>query len=116
MLDVLPQTAVVAPAHVGKLQRGMKSDYSPQFPIRLMNKDFGLILNLAAAVGARMPATGAAFEVNARQSEQEQEQDFSAVILQMEKRDHLASDDKGGKVRRDLGVKKGRLIPKHSGG
>ncbi len=95
VLDVLSRTAVVAPAHVGKLERAMKSDYSPQFPIRLMNKDFGLILNLAAAVGARMPATGAAFEVNARQSEQQQEQDFSAVILQMQKRDHLASVDKG---------------------
>jgi 3-hydroxyisobutyrate dehydrogenase-like beta-hydroxyacid dehydrogenase len=94
LLDVLSRTAVVAPAHVGKLQRLMQSDYSPQFPIRLMNKDFGLILNLAAAVGARMPATGAAFEVNAKQSEQEQEQDFSAVILQMEKQDHLASAEK----------------------
>jgi 3-hydroxyisobutyrate dehydrogenase-like beta-hydroxyacid dehydrogenase len=91
LLDVLSRTAVVAPAHAGKLERAKTSDYSPQFPIRLMNKDFGLILNLAAAVGARMPATGAAFEVNARQSEQEQEQDFSAVILQMEKQDHLAS-------------------------
>ena len=95
LLDVLSRTAVVAPAHVGKLERAMKSDYSPQFPIRLMNKDFGLILNLAAAVGARMPATGAAFEVNARQSEQQQEQDFSAVILQMQKQDHLALADKG---------------------
>src|SRR5258706_101444 len=95
LLEVLSQTAVVAPAHVGKLERAMKSDYSPQFPIRLMNKDFGLILNLAAAVGARMPATGAAFEVNARQSEQQQEQDFSAVILQMQKKDHLALADKG---------------------
>ena len=73
----------------------MKNDYSPQFPIRLMNKDFGLILNLAAAVGARMPAAGAAFEINARQSDQGQEQDFSAVILQMEKQDHLGSADKG---------------------
>src|SRR6266481_5604707 len=54
LLGVLSQTAVVAQAHVGKLERAMKSDYSPQFPIRLMNKDFGLILNLAAAVGARM--------------------------------------------------------------
>ena len=72
LLDVLSQTAVVAPAHVGKLQRAMKSDYSPQFPIRLMNKDFGLILNLAAAVGARMPAAGAAFEINARQLNQGQ--------------------------------------------
>ena len=95
VLDVLSRTAVVAPAHVGKLERAMKSDYSPQFPIRLMNKDFGLILNLAAAVGARMPATGAAFEINARQSEQQQEQDFSAVILQMQKQDHLALADKG---------------------
>src|SRR5258708_3816637 len=95
VLDVLSRTAVVAPAHVGKLERAMKSDYSPQFPIRLMNKDFGLILNLAAAVGVRMPATGAAFEVNARQSEQQQEQDFSAVILQMQKQDHLALADKG---------------------
>src|ERR1700726_2690887 len=85
LLDVLAQTAVVAPAHVGKLQTAMKSDYSPQFPIRLMNKDFGLILNLAAAVGARMPAVGAAFEINARQSDEGTEQDFSAVILQMEK-------------------------------
>jgi 3-hydroxyisobutyrate dehydrogenase-like beta-hydroxyacid dehydrogenase len=89
LLEVLSQTAVVAPAHAGKLQRAKKNDYSPQFPIRLMNKDFGLILNLAAAVGARMPAAGAAFEINARQSDQGQEQDFSAVILQMEKQAHL---------------------------
>src|SRR5580765_3910565 len=89
LLDVLSQTAVVAPAHAGKLQRAMKGDYSPQFPIRLMNKDFGLILDLAAAVGARMPAAGAAFEINARQSDEGAEQDFSAVILQMEKRARL---------------------------
>ena len=95
LLDVLSQTAVVAPAHVGKLQRAMTSDYSPQFPIRLMNKDFGLILELAAAVGARMPAAGAAFEINARQSDEGTEQDFSAVILQMEKRAHLVSIGSG---------------------
>ena len=92
LLGVLSETAVVAPAHLGKLQRAMNGDYSPQFPLRLMNKDFGLIFYLAAAVGARMPATEAAFEVNARQSEQGQEQDFSAVILQMEKQAHLAME------------------------
>jgi 3-hydroxyisobutyrate dehydrogenase-like beta-hydroxyacid dehydrogenase len=63
----------------------MKFDYSAQFPLRLMNKDFGLILSLAAAVGAHMPAGRAAYEVNAMQSEEGKEQDFSAVILQMEK-------------------------------
>jgi len=95
LLDVLSQTAVVAPAHAGKLQRAMKSDYSPQFPIRLMNKDFGLILHLADAVGARMPAAGAAFQVNATQSGEGAEQDFSAVILQMEKNAHLGSNGNG---------------------
>jgi 3-hydroxyisobutyrate dehydrogenase len=103
LLDVMSQTAVVAPAHVGKLQRAMKSDYSPQFPLRLMNKDFGLILNLAAAVGARMPATVAAFEANARQSEQGKEQDFSAVILQMENQAHLGST---GNERTPVGARK----------
>ena len=95
LLDVLSQTAVVAPAHVGKLKRAMMGDYSPQFPLRLMNKDFGLILKLAAAVGAPMPATRAAFEINAAQSEAGNEQDFSAVILQMENQAHLDSTDKG---------------------
>jgi 3-hydroxyisobutyrate dehydrogenase-like beta-hydroxyacid dehydrogenase len=94
LLDVLSQTAVVAPAHVGKLERAKNGEYSPQFPLRLMNKDFGLILRLAAAVGAQLPATEAAFEVNEKQSEEGNEQDFSAVILQMEKRDGLPSASK----------------------
>ena len=97
LLNVLAETAVVAPAHVGKLEKAMNKDYSPQFPIRLMNKDFGLILNLAAAVGARMPAAGAAFEINARQADEGAEQDFSAVILQMEKSAHLVANADGQK-------------------
>jgi len=95
LLDVLSQTAVVAPAHVGKLERAMKRDYSPQFPIRLMNKDFALIFNLAASLGVRMPTAEIAFEINARQSDEGPEQDFSAVILQMEKRAHLGSNGNG---------------------
>ena len=95
LLDVMSQTAVVAPAHVGKFQRAMNNDYSPQFPLRLMNKDFGLILKLAAAIGAQMPAARAALEVNAAQSAEGAEQDFSAVILQMEKQAHLGPTNKG---------------------
>jgi 3-hydroxyisobutyrate dehydrogenase-like beta-hydroxyacid dehydrogenase len=94
LLNVLSETAVVAPAHAGKLERAIKSDYGPQFPLRLMNKDFGLILDLAA-VGAQMPATRAAFEVNAAQSARGQEQDFSAVILEMERQAHLGSANDG---------------------
>src|SRR3989475_7259247 len=65
LLEVLSQTAVVAPAHVGKLARIERNDYSPQFPLSLMNKDFQLILKTAARENVPMPATEAAFRVNA---------------------------------------------------
>jgi hypothetical protein len=48
LLEVLSKTAVIAPAHVGKLARVAINDYAPQFPLRLMNKDFQLILKAAA--------------------------------------------------------------------
>jgi 3-hydroxyisobutyrate dehydrogenase-like beta-hydroxyacid dehydrogenase len=101
LLEVLSQTAVVSPAHVGKLQRAMTGDYSPQFPLRLMNKDFGLILKLAAEVGAQMPAAQAAFEVNSAQAAQGNEQDFSAVILRMEEQAHLDVPPRTGRLEAD---------------
>jgi 3-hydroxyisobutyrate dehydrogenase len=52
LLDVLSQTAVILPALVGKLKRAMLNDFSPQFPLRLLNKDFPLILETAAILGA----------------------------------------------------------------
>jgi 3-hydroxyisobutyrate dehydrogenase-like beta-hydroxyacid dehydrogenase len=85
LLDVLSQTAVIPPALVGKLKRAMMSDYSPQFPLRLMNKDFRLILETAAAAWVPLPATAAAFQVNVAESANETDEDFSAVIRQMEK-------------------------------
>jgi 3-hydroxyisobutyrate dehydrogenase-like beta-hydroxyacid dehydrogenase len=95
LLTVLSQTAVVAPAHVGKLLRSMKNDYTPQFLIRLMNKDLGLILDLAAAVGAQVPATEAAFKINTRQADLGAEQDYSAVILEMERQANLEVEARG---------------------
>jgi hypothetical protein len=41
-----------------------------------------------------MPATGAAFAMNAMLSGSKKDQDFSAVILEMEKRARLNSADK----------------------
>src|SRR5258708_22418143 len=55
LLDVLSQTAVVAPAHVGKLQRAMKGDYSPQFPLRLIKKHFSLLLTPPPPFGPTIP-------------------------------------------------------------
>jgi 3-hydroxyisobutyrate dehydrogenase len=84
LLQVLSQTALIAPAHVGKLSRAARGDYSPQFPLPLMNKDFRLILQLAGEVGAKMPATSAAFQVNSETLETYGDLDFSAVLKYME--------------------------------
>jgi 3-hydroxyisobutyrate dehydrogenase len=84
LLEVLSKTAVIAPAHVGKLARVAINDYTPQFPLRLMNKDFQLILKAAAEAHTSMPATEAAFRVNSEELVQHKEDDFSAVLRRME--------------------------------
>jgi 3-hydroxyisobutyrate dehydrogenase-like beta-hydroxyacid dehydrogenase len=84
LLEVLSKTAVVAPAHVGKLARIERNDYSPQFPLSLMNKDFQLILKASARENLTMPATEAAFRVNADEWAYAEEQDFSAVMRRLE--------------------------------
>jgi 3-hydroxyisobutyrate dehydrogenase-like beta-hydroxyacid dehydrogenase len=84
LLDVLSKTAVVAPAHVGKLARVAINDYSPQFPLSLMNKDFGLILRAAAKTDVSMPVTEAAFRVNSEELAASGDEDFSAVLRRME--------------------------------
>jgi 3-hydroxyisobutyrate dehydrogenase-like beta-hydroxyacid dehydrogenase len=85
LLDTLAKTAVVAPAHAGKLATAKKYDYAPQFPVRLMSKDLGLVLGAAAQFGLRMPATEAAAAINAAEAESGIEEDFSAVIGRMER-------------------------------
>ncbi len=84
LLEVLSKTAVVAAAHVGKLARVANNDYSPQFPLRLMHKDFQLILDAAAKGHVRLPATEAAFRVNSDELAKGNEEDFSAVLRRME--------------------------------
>jgi 3-hydroxyisobutyrate dehydrogenase-like beta-hydroxyacid dehydrogenase len=69
---------------MGKLARVGKDDYSPQFPLRLMNKDFQLILKAAAQEHVPMPVTEAAFRVNADELSGGDEEDFSAVLRRME--------------------------------
>jgi 3-hydroxyisobutyrate dehydrogenase-like beta-hydroxyacid dehydrogenase len=75
---------VIAPAHVGKLARVAINDYSPQFPLRLMNKDFQLILSSAAEAHLSMPVTETAFRVNSEELAHHDEEDFSAVLRRME--------------------------------
>jgi len=84
LFDTLAKTAVVAPAHTAKLATAKKHDYSPQFPVRLMRKDFGLVLGAAAQFGLSMPATEAAAAINFAEAASGSEEDFSAVIRLME--------------------------------
>ncbi len=91
LLEVLSKTAVIAPAHVGKLARAALNDYSSQFPLRLMNKDFQLILEAAAQERVSMPATEAAFYVNSDELARTEEEDFSAVLRRMEEAAGIAT-------------------------
>jgi len=93
LLEVLAKTAVIAPAHVGKLARVATNDYSPQFPLRLMHKDFQLILDTAAQDHVSMPATEAAFRVNSDELAHSNEEDFSAVLRRMEELAGIAAAD-----------------------
>jgi 3-hydroxyisobutyrate dehydrogenase-like beta-hydroxyacid dehydrogenase len=85
LLQVLAKTAVISPAHQNKLIRAEHDDYSPQFPLRLMNKDFRLILEQAGELGAAMPATAAALQINAARNAVNGNEDFSSVISEMER-------------------------------
>jgi 3-hydroxyisobutyrate dehydrogenase-like beta-hydroxyacid dehydrogenase len=83
LLNVLSQTSVVPPAHLGKLARIEYDDYSPQFGVGLMNKDFRLILDAARSSNLALPATTAAFEVNSAAFEEDPDADLSSVIRHM---------------------------------
>ncbi len=90
VLDTLAKTAVVAPAFAGKMVSAKQDDYTPQFPVRLMHKDFGLILAAGARSGLAMPATEASAAINAAEAASGGEEDFSAVIRRMEQQVEFA--------------------------
>ena len=63
LLDVLSKTAVVAPAMAGKFRKIKDSDYSPEFPLRLMSKDMNLVMDAGSECGADLPAAAVARSV-----------------------------------------------------
>jgi 3-hydroxyisobutyrate dehydrogenase-like beta-hydroxyacid dehydrogenase len=95
LFDTLGKTAVVARAHLGKLATAKKNDYTPQFPLRLMRKDFDLIVSKAAELRVEMPATLVSAEHNAIETADGGEEDFSAVIRLMEQlpEEHLKTSN-----------------------
>lgn len=84
LFETLAKTAVVPPALAEKLATARQNNYAPQFPVRLMSKDFGLILAAAAQLDVSMPATEGAAAVSSAEAAIDGEEDFSAVIRRME--------------------------------
>jgi 3-hydroxyisobutyrate dehydrogenase-like beta-hydroxyacid dehydrogenase len=87
-LDVLGSTVVLSASQRSKLENVRKQAYPPAFPLRLMLKDFGLILDAARCLSVTMPTTAAAQEVYAaeaaRQRGSGRDEDFSSVVRAME--------------------------------
>jgi len=79
LLDVIPKTAVIAPAMVGKIRKIKDGDYSPEFPLRLMSKDMDLVMDAARATGADLPAAAATRAVLAINAPEGGDLDLSAI-------------------------------------
>ena len=88
-LQVLGETAVVSPSQKAKLENARKDEYPAAFALRLMFKDFGLIVGTAMELSVPMPATAAAVQVaaaeHARQLAAHVDEDFSVVVRVMER-------------------------------
>jgi 3-hydroxyisobutyrate dehydrogenase len=72
LIEVLSESAVVSPSQKSKLTNAKANDYSAAFPLRLMYKDFGLIMSEARQIAAVGMARGLTDE------------DFSVVVRVME--------------------------------
>ncbi|HET9870185.1 MAG TPA: NAD(P)-dependent oxidoreductase [bacterium] len=87
LLAVLSKTAVVAPAFAGKFEKIQKGDYSPQFPLRLMDKDLGLVLKAAEGAGLSLPAAQATRGVTGEVMKQKADEDLSVIAPFVAKRE-----------------------------
>jgi 3-hydroxyisobutyrate dehydrogenase len=79
LLSVLSKTAVIGPAFVGKFDKIQRMDYSPQFPLRLMNKDLGLVLKEAHERNLFLPAAEAAYQITMVVAKEKGDLDLSAI-------------------------------------
>jgi len=88
-LQVLGETAVVSPSQKAKLENARTEQYPPAFALRLMFKDFGLIVETGMELSVPMPATAAAVQVaaaeHARQLAAHTDEDFSVIVRAMER-------------------------------
>lgn len=84
MIEVLSGTAVVSPSQKAKFQNARQDDYSPTFALRLMAKDYSLVMNESDRLAVPMPATAAARQMAlAERARSDGDQDFSVLIRLM---------------------------------
>jgi 3-hydroxyisobutyrate dehydrogenase-like beta-hydroxyacid dehydrogenase len=83
LLDVLETNATIGEAHRPKIANVRSGEYPAQFALRLMHKDFGLIIEQAQSVGASMPATAVCHQLCSAEAARGQEEDFSVVVRLM---------------------------------
>jgi 3-hydroxyisobutyrate dehydrogenase len=88
LLEVLGSTVVLSASQRSKLENVRKEAYPPAFPLRLMLKDFGLILETARSLSVAMPTAACAEQISAaeaaRQRASGRDEDFSSVVRAME--------------------------------
>jgi 3-hydroxyisobutyrate dehydrogenase len=84
LLDVLDHLAVLAPAFKTKLENARRHEYPEAFPLHHMNKDFGLIAQLAQECTTPIPAIAVAAQLSSAELARGCQEDFSAVIRLME--------------------------------
>jgi 3-hydroxyisobutyrate dehydrogenase-like beta-hydroxyacid dehydrogenase len=80
LVDILEQMAVVSPSQKSKLENARNDSYPTTFPLQHMDKDFGLIGELASQADVPMPATTAAHQMAKAAHAEGLEGDFSVVI------------------------------------
>jgi len=83
LIDTLAQTTVVTPAQKSKLENAKQDKYLPNFPLRLLFKDYGLVADEARAHSVPMPTLAAAQQMCAVENARGEEEDMSAVIKLM---------------------------------
>ena len=83
LIDTLAQTSVVTPAQKGKLETIKQGNYAPNFPLRLLFKDYGLVADEARAHSVPMPTLAAAQQMCAAENAKGEEEDMSAVVRLM---------------------------------
>jgi 3-hydroxyisobutyrate dehydrogenase len=87
LLEALAETSVLSPSQRSKFDNIQRDEYPATFPLRLMFKDFSLIVQRALELAVAMPATAAAAQVaateRAREAAAHVDDDLSAVVRTM---------------------------------